>query len=854
MLLVHNAGNEDVQLTRRDSIANLHFPWNNLDVLQTTKTTLTTRSSKQTTNRRAAKMEATMQLSLDIPFDLSMSSDPYRSHTHRIISITSRSPTLGMRIEQCQERNLPMLKTCLPGLPAAKIPNWRKDLRNAYITQVNDKVVKNKADIIAEIEKCRNLHYKEIKVMFSTIEKQGIHPQHGVPQIYHDQLSTIAQHIFEIQHECKVDDNQSSEYGNSLSINQQQKWKKLINKVKQKHNTFTLSQLKKRADWEEWNASIFKQLDQYHDQKTFDDPEPLPKGANLLSLCWVYLIKLDGFNTKKARCVCNGSPRFRGTVTLAETYASALDQTGAKMFWASVAINNYVVLGADASNAFAEAPPPKAPLYVRIDENYRRWYKARFPHKQVPPDNYVLRVRKALQGHPESPRLWAELIDKIIRKLNLKPCTHEKCLYFTDDYNGSKKRVIFLRQVDNFAIACEDPALAKTVIADINSKMSIDVKELGLISRYNGVDIEQSREYIKLHNTTYINKLLDQHKWLNNDEDKIHNFPLPMNPDTKYQHKLENAEPLTMTDKLQLEKKLKFTYRQAVGEIIYAMITCRPDVSYAIIKLSQYSNKPAAIHYHALIHLYKYLKATKTKGIYYWHQTPRDDLPTGRIPILKQDMNYDELNVSTRQTNTNHHLIGYVDSDHASDASHRRSVSGFHVKLAGGTVLYKTKYQNIVAQSSTEAEFIAAAEAGRYILYLRTIMAEIGLPQHHATVMYEDNQGALLMAKAGQPTKRTKHIATRYFALQDWVERDLLAFHRISTTGNSADAMTKATARTLFYRHNNHIMGKVIPKYVTYLKTNVIAAKDNPTHHIKCLAMNIFHQPIERQSSLQGCV
>ena len=99
-----------------------------------------------------------------------------------------------------------------------------------------------------------------------------------------------------------------------------------------------------------------------------------------------------------------------------------------------------------------------------------------------------------------------------------------------------------------------------------------------------------------------------------------------------------------------------------------------------------------------------------------------------------------------------------------------------------------------MAQSSTEAEFIAAAEAGRYILYLRTIMEEIGLPQHHATVIYEDNNGALLMAKAGQPTKRTKHIDTRYFALQSWVERDLLSFKRISTTDNSADAMTKATA------------------------------------------------------------
>lgn len=72
---------------------------------------------------------------------------------------------------------------------------------------------------------------------------------------------------------------------NNLTITQQQKWKKITNKVKGKHNTFTLSQLKKRTDWEECNASIFKQFDQYHDQKTFDNPKSLPQGANLLSLC-----------------------------------------------------------------------------------------------------------------------------------------------------------------------------------------------------------------------------------------------------------------------------------------------------------------------------------------------------------------------------------------------------------------------------------------------------------------------------------------------------------------------------------------------------------------------------------------
>ena len=620
-------------------------------------------------------------------------------------------------------------------------------------------------------------------------------------------------------------------------------WLKLSTLKKiEKRERFVAAGRRDKCIWDEWNASIFKQLDQYHDQSTFDEPQPLPKGANLLSLCWVYLIKMDAEKTKKSRCVCNGSPRFRGTVTLADTYASALDQTGAKMFWATSAINNYIVLGADASNAFAEAPPPKAPLYVRIDDNYKRWYKNKYPDRPNLPDDYVLRVRKALQGHPESPRLWAQLIDKIITNLNLTPCTHERCLYFTDDYNNSGKRVIFLRQVDDFAIACEDRATASQVIRDINSKMTIDVKELGIVNRYNGVDVEQTQEYIRIHNTTYINKLIEQHKWLEQDTTPVHQFPLPMNPDNRYQRALEEASPLGEEEKQLLESKLRFKYRQAAGEIIYAMITCRPDISYAIIKLSQYSTKPAAIHYQALIHLYKYLKATKTQGIYYWREHPRNDLPPGDIPITRNDNNYDERLVLTRQTNQMDILQAYVDSDHATDSTHRRSVTGFHVKLAGGTVLYKTKYQNIVAQSSTEAEFIAAAEAGRYILYLRTIMKEIGLPQHYATVMYEDNNGALLMARAGQPTKRTKHIDTRYFALQNWVETDLLTFQRINTTDNSADAMTKATARTLFYRHNDHIMGRIVPNYVKYISTpEMNNCESNTTvHHIMALALNIY--------------
>ena len=62
-----------------------------------------------------------------------------------------------------------------------------------------------------------------------------------------------------------------------------------------------------------------------------------------------------------------------------------------------------------------------------------------------------MQVKKALHGHPESPRLWAQLIDKIIQDLNLYPCKHEPNLYYSSDYINTGKRVLFLRQVDDFA-------------------------------------------------------------------------------------------------------------------------------------------------------------------------------------------------------------------------------------------------------------------------------------------------------------------------------------------------------------------------------------------------------------------
>ena len=169
---------------------------------------------------------------------------------------------------------------------------------------------------------------------------------------------------------------------------------------------------------------------------------------------------------------------------------------------------------------------------------------------------------------------------------------------------------------------------------------------------------------------------------------------------SEYQRSLEDATPLTTPELNAIEDRLGFSYRQAIGELIYALVTCRPDISFACIKLSQYSAKPASIHFEAVKRIYQYLHATKEDGISFWRDEPRPDLPIGPLPVVQPDNNYCLSTVTELQQTASTLLHSAVDSDHAGDQSHRKSVSGICLKLAGGCILYKTQYQAVVALST----------------------------------------------------------------------------------------------------------------------------------------------------------
>ena len=147
--------------------------------------------------------------------------------------------------------------------------------------------------------------------------------------------------------------------------------------------------------------------------------------------------------------------------------------------------------------------------------------------------------------------------------------------------------------------------------------------------------------------------------------------------------------PSTDTLKTDLQNNMGINYRQAIGDLIYLMVTCRPDISFPLIKLSQYNSNPAAEHYDSAKQIFRYIKATKDDGIYFWHRKARNDLP--ELPLPKQHK--DNHNIDSNARIDDAEIIhGLVDSDWGGDSNHRRSVTGIIIKYAGGTIYFKTKF------------------------------------------------------------------------------------------------------------------------------------------------------------------
>ena len=200
--------------------------------------------------------------------------------------------------------------------------------------------------------------------------------------------------------------------------------------------------------------------------------------------------------------------------------------------------------------------------------------------------------------------------------------------------------------------------------------------------------------------------------------------------------------PTTSDDQAILEITAGFKYRNVTGELIFAMITCRADTAFSVIKLTQYNSKPATYHYDAVKQVFRYLHATISDGITFWRPRPNTTVPSSPLPIVEQDNHNIHIPIESKDSTT---AYAYTDSDLAGDTATRKSVSGVTIIFGSAAIVYMTILQRTIALSSTEAEFYAITETGKLVLYIRHVLSDLNIEQTHPTAIYKDNCGCLQM-------------------------------------------------------------------------------------------------------------
>jgi hypothetical protein len=140
---------------------------------------------------------------------------------------------------------------------------------------------------------------------------------------------------------------------------------------------------------------------------------------------------------------------------------------------------------------------------------------------------------------------------------------------------------------------------------------------------------------------------------------------------------------------------------------------------------------------------------------------------------------------------------------------------------------------------------MSAYFTGKMILFVRSVLWDLGIPQEAATLLYEDNDACTAMANAQKPTPRTRHMDIKSFSLSDWdwVERDLMLLERIDTSINLADHFTKSLQPALFHRHADFIMGHIPPAYSPVYRS-IIGSYAGNDNYLDKFVPSTFTTPI----------
>jgi hypothetical protein len=156
-------------------------------------------------------------------------------------------------------------------------------------------------------------------------------------------------------------------------------------------------------------------------------------------------------------------------------------------------------------------------------------------------------------------------------------------------------------------------------------------------------------------------------------------------------------------------------------------------------------------------------------------------------------------------------LVAYVDSDFAGDTESYKSTTGFIIFLGNGPIIWYSKLQSLIAQSTAEAEYVSFLPVCKDIIWCRSILAETGITRiraNFATTIWCDNKAAIDLSKNPVFHARTKHIGKVYHLVRDLQALGVVVTVFIGTSDNIADILTKPVSVKIMIHFDHFIFGR----------------------------------------------
>nr|KAJ0189849.1 hypothetical protein LSAT_V11C800451850 [Lactuca sativa] len=463
----------------------------------------------------------------------------------------------------------------------------------------------------------------------------------------------------------------------------------------------TFSETMASRDVHFWKEAIHDEIDSIMHNNTWVLAD-LPPGCKALGCKWILKrkMKVDGTIDKyKAILVIQGFRQKEG-IDFFDTYAPVARISTIRLLLALAAIHNLVIHQMDVKTAFLNGDLDEE-IYMKQPEGF------------VMPGNEhkVCKLKKSLYGLKQAPKQWHQKFDDVVLSNGFALNQADKCVY--SKFDTSVKGVMICLYVDDMLIF--------------------------------GTDLEEVDKTKKFFSSSFDMKDMGEAEF---NFENCSPVSTPIDPSLKL---LPNkGSPVS-----QLE------YSRAIGCLMYAMISTRPDIAYAVGRLSRYTSNPSSHHWQAVSRVFKYLKGTMNYGLTY----------SGYPSILE----------------------GYSDASWINNLEDHSSTSGWVFLLGGGAISWASKKQTCITNSTMESEFVPLSAAGKEAEWLRNLIFE-------SSTLAKTDIYHFYQAYSQVYNGKSRHLGVRHSMIRELIMTGVISVEFVRTQLNLADHLTKGLARDLVHK------------------------------------------------------